>query len=161
MRRRDFIYNTGLLLPGLFISGPKAMAATATIEADLLIIHDEAHPAHVVHTIHKQATGINVHQVPAPAISSLVYSKKGFVVTTHHNETFRVQKIVVHAPYRLHDHCVQVNTVTKDFQLEYTSGEGSVVRPEYWFLQTSQFCPSKVIPFIQRNRHAVLCMSGC
>ncbi|MFL5743252.1 MAG: hypothetical protein ACJ751_01205 [Niastella sp.] len=161
MRRRDFIYNTGLLLPGLFLSGPLAMASNKTIEAAMLIIHDEANPAHVVNTIFNQATAINVHQVSASAISDLVYSKKGFVVTTHDNKTFLVQKMVVHAPYQLHAHCVKLNMGTKAFHLEYTSvNDNSVVRPEYWFLKTSQFQPDKVIPFIQRNRHAVLCMTG-
>lgn len=161
MRRRNFIYNAGLLLPGLLLSGPLAMASTNTIEAPLLIIHDEANPAHVVNAIFNQATAINVHQVPASAISDLVYSKKGFVVTTHNNKTFLVQKIVVHAPYQLNAHCVKLKTATKDFHLEYTSaGDNSIVRPEYWFLKTSQFHTNKVIPFIQRNRHAVLCMTG-
>ena len=160
MRRRDFIYNTGLLLPGFLLSGPLAMASGKAIEAAMLIIHDEANPAHVVNSIFNQATALNVHQLSASAISNLVYSKKGFVVTTHDNKTYQVQKIVVHAPYQLNAHCVKLNTATKDFHLEYTSGDNSIVRPEYWFLKTSQFQPNKVIPFIQRNRHAVLCMTG-
>jgi hypothetical protein len=161
MRRRDFLYNTGLLLPGLFLSGPLAMASGNTIEAAMLILHDEANPTHVVNSIFKQATAINVYQVSVSAISNLVYSKKGFVVTTDDNKTFLVQKIVVHAPYQLNAHSVKLNTATKDFHLEYTSaGDNSIVRPEYWFLKTSQFHTSKVIPFIQRNRHAVLCMTG-
>ena len=161
MRRRDFLYNTGLLLPGLFLSGPMAMAAANTIEAAMLIIHDESDSAHVVKSIVNEATAKNIHQVSAAAISDLVYSKNGFVVTTHDNKTFLVQKIVVHAPYQLNAHCVKLNTATKEFHLEYTSaGDNSIVRPEYWFLKTSQFNTNKVIPFIQRNRHAVLCMTG-
>src|SRR4051812_15782972 len=88
MRRRDFIYNAGLLLPGLFVSGPLAMASTNTIEAAMLIIYDEANPAQVVNSIFNQATAINVHRLSASDISDLVYSKKGFVVTTHDNKTF-------------------------------------------------------------------------
>lgn len=160
MRRRDFLYNAGLLLPGLFLSGPLAMASNNTIEAGLLIIHDEANPTHVVNSIFNQATAMNVYQVSASAISNLVYSKKGFVVTTHDNKTFLAQKIVAHTPYQLNNHCVKLNTATKDFHLEYTSGDNSIVRPEYWFLKTSQFNSNKVIPFIKRNRHAVLCMMG-
>ena len=136
------------------------MASGNTIEAGMLIIHDEANPVHVVNSIYDQASAINVHQVSASAISNLVYSKKGFVVTTHDNKTFLVQKIAVHAPYQLNDHCVKLNTATKDFHLEYTSGDNSIVRPEYWFLKTSQFHTSKVMPFINRNRHAVLCMTA-
>ena len=158
MRRRDFLYNTGLLLPALLVSGPMAMAKDNTIEAGLLIIHDEANPAHVVNAIFKQAKTINVHQVPAAAISHLEYTKKGFVVTTHDNKTFLVQKLVVHAPHQLNDQCIQLQTAAKNYHLEYTPGDNNIVRPEYWFLKTSQFNTSKVIPFIKRNKQAVLCM---
>jgi hypothetical protein len=161
MRRRDFIYNTGLLLPGLFLSGPLAMASSNTIEAAMLIIHDESNPTHIVNSISDHATAINVHQVSASAISNLVYSKKGFMVSTHDNKTFLVQKMVIHAPYQLNDHCVKLRAGTKDFHLEYTSaGDNSIVRPEYWFLHASQFLTGKVTPFIKRNGHAVLCMTG-
>ena len=160
MHRRDFIYKTGLLLPGLFLSGPLAMASNNTIEAGMLIIHDEANPTHVVNSIFNEASAIKIHQVSASAISNLVYSEKGFAVTTNDNKAYLAQKIVVHAPYQLSNHCVKINTATKDYHLEYTSGDNSIVRPEYWFLKTSQFHASKAIPFIKRNKHAVLCMMG-
>lgn len=160
MRRRDFLYNTGLLFPALLASPALALASQKTAAAEMLIIHDEdTTPAHVSGVFDNLP--LAARQLNCREIINLTYSKNGFLVTTAGNTTFLTQKILVHTSHRINvpQSSVEISTAGKTFHLEYMSDKNRVV-PEFWFLKTQQFQANRVTPFINRNRHAVLCLSG-
>lgn len=166
MRRRDFLYNTGLLLPAVLFSPSSVLASQKTINAEMLIIHDDAGlPDHVAAAFNKLPVTAQhcSHAVQGREITHLSYSKNGFLVTTNDNSTFNVQKLVVHTSHRLHvpKSSVEINTGNKSFHLEYVSmNDKNKVTPEFWFLKTTQFHTNRVQPFLNRNRHAVMCLSA-
>jgi hypothetical protein len=162
MRRRDFLYNTGLLLPALLASPSLALASQKTINTEMLIVHDEeTTPAHVSAVFNDLS--LNVRQLNSKKISHLSYSKNGFMVTTSDNTTFVAQKIVVNASHKINtpQSAVAIDTGSRTFHLEYVSeNDKSKAVPEFWFFKTAQFHTNRMQPFINRNRHAVLCLSG-
>jgi hypothetical protein len=160
MRRRDFLYNTGLLFPALLASPALALASQKTVNTEMLIIHDEeTTPAHVSGVF--EDLPLTARQLNCGEIINLSYSKNGFLVTTAGNTTFLTQKIVVHSSHRINapQSSVEIRMAEKTFHLEYISDKNREV-PEFWFLKTQQFQANRVTPFINRNRHAVLCLSG-
>ncbi|OQP58792.1 hypothetical protein [Niastella populi] len=160
MRRRDFLYNTGLLLPALLASPALALASQKTIDTEMLIIHDEATtPAPVADVFDNLV--LTARQMNCREIIDLSYTKNGFLVTTAGNTTFLTKKILVHTSHRINapQASVEISTGGKTFHLEYMSDKKKVA-PEFWFLKTQQFHANRVMPFINRNRHAVLCLSG-
>jgi hypothetical protein len=160
MRRRDFLYNTGLLFPALLASPSLALASQKMVNTEMVIIHDEettpSHVSGVLDNLPLAARRLNCRE-----IINLTYSKNGFLVTIADNTTFLTQKIVVHSSHRINasQSSVEIRTAVKTFHLEYVSNKNRVV-PEFWFLKTQQFQANRVTPFINRNRHAVLCLSG-
>ena len=160
MRRRDFLYNTGLLLPALLASPALALASPKTINTDLLIVHnEETIPAYVSAVFNDPS--LNARQINSKEISHLSYSKKGFTVTTSDNTTFVAQKIVIHAAHKINtpQSSVAINTGNRTFHIDYVSKNESKATPEFWFFKTKQFHTNSIQPFINRYRHAVLCLS--
>lgn len=160
MRRRDFLYNTGLLFPALLASPALALASQKAVAAEMLIIHDEETTPADVAGVFDDLT-LTARQLNCREVINLTYTKNGFLVTTAGNTTFLTQKILVHTSYRINmlQSSVEISTAGKTFHLEYMSDKSKVV-PEFWFLKTQQFQANRVTPFINRNRHAVLCLSG-
>jgi hypothetical protein len=160
MRRRDFLYNTGLLFPALLASPALALASPKTVNTEMVIIHDEeTTPSHVSGVFDNLP--LAARQLNCSEITNITYSKNGFLVTTTDNTTFLTEKIVVHTSHRINapQSSVEIKTAGKTFHLEYVSDKNKIV-PEFWFLKTKQFQANRVTPFINRNRHAVLCLSG-
>ncbi|MCS3795658.1 hypothetical protein [Niastella sp. OAS944] len=160
MRRRDFLYNTGLLFPALLASPSLALASQKMVNAEMIIIHDEGTtPSHVSGVFNDLP--LAARQLNSREIINLRYSKNGFLVTTADNTTFLTEKVLIHTSHRINgpQSSVEIRTAVKTFHLEYVSDNNKVV-PEFWFLKTQQFQVNRVTPFINRNRHAVLCLSG-
>ncbi|OQP63549.1 hypothetical protein A3860_24730 [Niastella vici] len=161
MRRRDFIYNSGLLLPALLASPSLLMASAKTINSSLLIIHDEdTIPAAVAEMVNGFGT---TTQLEGKKITRLRYTNNGFQVTTSDNLTFVTQKLLVHTKHRINtqQNTVEVQVGNKTFPLAYLTQTANKVTPECWFVNKKQLHTEKLAPFINRNRHAVLCLSGC
>jgi hypothetical protein len=159
MRRRDFLYNSGLLLPALLASPSWAMASSKTISTALLIIHDEeAIPASVDNVFHR--LGVTATQLNASKITHLRYTKNGFQVTTNENITFVTEKLMVHTLQRINkpQAVVEVHTGNKLFPLAYLTDTANKVTPECWFMKARQLHTERITPFINRNKHAVLCL---
>jgi hypothetical protein len=161
MRRRDFLYNTGLLLPALLASPSLVMASAKTINTSLLIIHDgDTMPAAVTEVLNGlKATTTHLE---AKKISQLRYTNNGFLVTTSDNHTFVTEKLIVHATHGINTQqaAVEVKAGNKTFPLAYLTETANKVTPECWFLKKKQLHTDKIAPFINRNKHAVLCLSG-
>jgi len=161
MRRRDFLYNTGLLLPALLASPSLVMASAKTINSSLLIIHDEDNlPADVAEMVNGSVTAT---QLVAKKITRLRYTSNGFQVTTSDNITFVTEKLVVHTKHRINpqQNTVEVHAGNNIFPLAYLTQTAKKVTPECWFVNKKQLHAAKLAPFISRNRPAVLCLSGC
>jgi len=160
MRRRDFLYNTGLLLPALLASPSLVMASAKTINTSLLVIHDGDNlPAALAETVNALGT---TTQLQGNKITRLRYTNNGFQVTTSDNLTFVTEKLLVHSNHRIttQQDAVEIRTGNKTFPLAYLTQTANKVTPECWFLKTNQLHTGKLTPFINRNRHAVLCLSG-
>lgn len=160
MRRRDFLYNSGLLLPALLASPSLVMASAKTINTALLIIHDEDMPASVARVIN--GLPATATQLDGKKITRLRYTSNGFQVTTSENITYVTEKLMVHTAHRINTHqaAVEVHAGNKTFHLAYLTETANKVTPECWFIKSKELHTDKITPFINRNRHAVLCLSG-
>jgi hypothetical protein len=160
MRRRDFLYNSGLLLPALLASPSLVMASAKTINTALLIIHDEDMPASVATVIN--ALPATATQLDSRKITRIRYTNNGFQATTNDNITYIAEKLMVHAVHRINTQqaAVEVHAGNKTFPLAYLTETANKVTPECWFLKTNQLHSGKLTPFINRNRHAILCLTG-
>src|SRR5690349_4621438 len=100
MRRRDFLYNAGLLFPALLASPSLALASQKMVNTEMVIIHDEetttSHVSGVFDNLPLAARQLNSRE-----IINLTYSKNGFLVTIAGNTTFLTQKILVHSSHRI------------------------------------------------------------
>lgn len=160
MRRRDFLYNSGLLLPALFLSPSLALAEQQTINAQVLIIQDPATlPAHVPAVFTNLP--VQVQQLDYTHVTNLIYSKKGFEVTSIHNAIIRAQKVVVQSPCRINlpRFMIEIAAGKNTFHLQYHSTvDSNKAVPELWLLKTSSLQAHRATSFISRNKHAVLCL---
>jgi hypothetical protein len=68
---------------------------------------------------------------------------------------------VVHSSHRLHapKSSVEIKTGEKSFHLNLLGDDKNAVTPEFWFVKAKQINTSSLHPFINRNRHAVMCLS--
>lgn len=160
MRRRNFLYNTGLLLPALLASPSLLMASAKTVNTSLLIIHDED-------TMQMDVAGMidepgTTTQLEGKKITGLRYTNNGFQVTTSDNLIFVTEKLLVHTNHRINtqQNAVEVQVGNKTFPLAYLTQTANKVTPECWFLNKKQLHSTKLTAFINRNRHAVMCLSG-
>lgn len=160
MRRRDFLYNASLLFPAVLLSPALALASQKTLNAAMLVIQDAAAVPDHLASVYREMP-VQVHQLPGRQISQLTYSENGFVVTTSDNRTILAQKMVVHTMHRLNSPLsrVEITTGGKTFHLEYFSTNENTVVPECWFLKGKQLNVDKTMSFMNRKRHAVLCLS--
>jgi hypothetical protein len=162
MRRRDFLYNTGLLIPALLASPAWALASQKTIRTDVLIIHRETGSLSAV-TKAMNEWPIQGHQLSAEQISHLAWSREGFLITTSDNTLLQAQKIIMHAGCRVNvpKASMEINIGQKIVHLNYESAkEEHKTVPEYWFLKTNQFLAHKTNHFLNRNKPVLLCLSG-
>jgi hypothetical protein len=162
MRRRDFLYNTGLLFPALLASPALALASQKTITSGLLIIQHETASLDAV-TSAINDLPVQAHQLTSAQISHLEYSQQGFRVTTSDNTLLLAPKIIVHSSCRINAprSSMEINTGQKTFHLNFASANDQhKAIPECWFLKTEHFLANKTKHFINRNRHVVLCLSG-
>ena len=115
-------------------------------------------PASVVNVLHRLAT--TATQLNAGKITHLRYTNNGFQVTTNDNITFVTEKLMVHTLQRINkpQAVVEVHAGNKLFPLAYLTDTANKVTPECWFMKASQLHTEKVTPFINRNKHAVLCL---
>jgi len=159
MRRRDFLYNAGLLFPAVLLSPSLALASEKIIDTDVLIIDDKiAVPDHVTSAMNDLP--VKTRQITGNQVSQLIYTKNGFLITMHDNTTYRTQKMVVHSCHRLHapKSSVEIKTGEKSLHLDLVSNADKV-SPEFWFLRTKKFDSKKVQPFLKRDKHAIMCLS--
>jgi len=161
MRRRDFLHNSGLLLPAMLASPSWATASSKTIHAQLLVIRDETTTPGQVHAV-LNALPLQVTHLKSTEINHLRYTKNGFLITTKENNTIIAQKMVIYSPCQVNLplSSVEISVAGKTFQLQYAAAK-DVNRhtPEYWFLKTTPFPVNRLTSFINRDRHAVLCLS--
>jgi hypothetical protein len=158
MRRRDFIYNAGLLFPVL-VSPSLALASEKIIDSDVLIIDDKiAVPDHVTAAINDLP--VKTRHIAGNQISRLSYSKNGFLIVMNDNTTYRTQKMVVHSSHHLHTakSSVEIKAGEKSLQLDLALNDNTA-SPELWFLRTKKFDSQKAQPFLNRNKHAIMCLS--
>jgi hypothetical protein len=159
MRRRDFLYNAGLLFPAVLLSPSLALASEKIIDSDVLIIDDKiAVPYHVTAAINNLR--VKTRQIAGNQISELSYSKNGFLIVMNDNTTYRTKKMVVHSSHRLHTSksSVEIKTGEKSLHLDL-SLKNNIEAPEFWFLRTNKFDSKKAQPFLNRNKHAIMCLS--
>ena len=160
MRRRDFLHHSGLLLPALFLSPSLALAAQETINTHLLIIQDAATlPAHVPAVFTNLP--VQVQQLDYKHVTNLIYSKKGFEITTIHNAIIRAQKIVIQSPCKVNPprYMIEIAAGKNTFHIQYHSpADNNKAVPELWLLKTSSLQAHRATSFISRNKHAVLCL---
>lgn len=162
MRRRDFIYNTGLLIPALLASPALVLAAQKTIRTDVLIIQSEAGPLKAVHAAIDELP-IQGHQIRGEQVSRFEYSQKGFLITTSDNTLLLASKIIMHSSCRVIGSraSMEIRMGQNTFYLNYAAVNNKHnTSPEYWFLRTAQFLAHKTNHFIHRNKPVLLCLSG-
>ncbi|HEX6428462.1 MAG TPA: hypothetical protein VF008_12280 [Niastella sp.] len=161
MRRRDFLYNTGLLFPALLASPALALASQKTIKTGLLIIQNEPASLAALSSAINELP-VQAHQITGAQISRLEYSQQGFLVTTGDNKLLLAPKIIVqscriNAPRS----SMEITIGQKTFYLNYASANDQhTAPPECWFLKTEHFLANKTSHFINRKGHVVLCLSG-
>ncbi|OQP55906.1 hypothetical protein A4H97_20155 [Niastella yeongjuensis] len=151
MRRRDFLYNTGLLIPALLAAPAQLLATQKTIKTNLLVIQ----PATGAFNLPVQGQILKASQ-----ISQLEYSREGFLVTTRDNTLLQVPKIIMHASMlsNIQPSSLEINTGQQSFQLNWAAAKAQhKIIPEVWCLQTRQFTDSKTI--LTRKKHALICLS--
>jgi hypothetical protein len=154
MRRRDFLYNTGLLIPALLAAPARLLASQKPIKTDILIIQTETGAFNLP---------IEGRQLTGKEISHLEYSQEGFLITTNDNTLLLASKIIMHSSCRVNVQrsSMEINTGRKTFHLNFASANDQhITVPEFWFLKKEQFLASKTKHFINRNRHVLLCLSG-
>ena len=156
MQRRNFLYNAGCLVPAIILSPSLVWASKKTIAAGILVIQDAAADGATINTIFKSAYNLHSDQ-----IRDLVYAEDGFLVTTHDNSAFLAQKIVVHANYTISPlrSSIQIKAGNKmlDIALDQPDNQNKAT-PEFWFVQPAAFDEARAGSFIQRSRHALLCL---
>jgi hypothetical protein len=160
MRRRDFLYNAGLLFPAVLLSPSLAMASEKIIDSDVLIIDDKiAVPDHVTTAIN--GLRVKTRQIAGNQISRFSYSKNGFLIVMNDDTTYRTQKMVVHSSHRLHasKSSVEIKAGDKSLELYLAFNDNNIASPEFWFLRTQKFDSKKAEPFLKRNKHAIMCLS--
>jgi len=160
MRRRDFLYNAGLLFPAVLLSPSLALASEKIIDTELLIIDDKiAVPDHVTTAINDLP--VTIRQIAGNQINQLSYSKNGFLIVMNDNTTYRTKKMVVHSCHRLHapESSVEIKTGDKSLHLDLMLSDNNKVSPEFWFMRTKKFDSQKAQPFLNRNKHAIMCLS--
>jgi hypothetical protein len=156
MRRRDFLYNAGLLLPAVLLSPRQVMASAPTITTPILIIHNEA--ADVVSLT--SALKGKTQQLCCKHINNIAYTPNGFVITTTNNTIIETPKLVVQVTHQLQGNGAPVVVIDgkHHFQLAAVSTNNErPLRSAYWFLSTRQF-PAKAPAFINSNKHTVVCL---
>src|SRR5690349_6068373 len=160
MRRRDFLYNTGLLLPALLASPSAVLASQKTINTEVLIIPANTFSLQAVIAACNELS-VQEHQLTGTQISRLEYSPAGFRVTTNDQQLLLAQKIIIYAGCQVNvsRSSMEINTGHKTFHLNYVSTDQDKPVPEFWFLKTQQFLANKTKHFINRDQHVVLCLS--
>ena len=159
MRRRDFLYNAGLLFPAVLLSPSLAMASEKIIDTEVLIIDDKISvPGHVTTAINNLP--VTSRQIAGNKISQFSYSKNGFLIVMNDNTTYRTQKMVVHSSHRLNTPAssVEIKAGEKSLHLDLSLNNNKV-SPELWFLRTKKLDSQKMQPFLNRNKHAIMCLS--
>lgn len=160
MRRRDFLYNTGLLFPALLASPALALASQKTIKTGLLIIQNETAPLGAVSSAINELP-VHAHQITGEQISHLEYSQQGFRVTTRDNKLLVVPKIIVQScRINAARSSMEITIGQKTFYVNISANDQHTTVPECWFLKTDHFLANKTKHFINRNGHVVLCLSG-
>lgn len=153
MRRRDFLYNTGLLLPALLAAPAQLLASPKTIKTNVLIVQPETG----VFTLPIQG-----HRLTAAAINRLEYSREGFLVTTNDNTLLQAARIILPATLltTIQRSSLEINTGQQTLHLNFAAAKAQYKKiPEVWFLQTQQFTDSQANKMLTRKKHALICLS--
>lgn len=155
MQRRNFLHHAGLLVPAIILS-PSLVWDSKKAIAGILVIQDVVANGAKINTVFKSA--YNLH---SDRIRNLVYTEDGFLVTTHDNSTFLAQKIVVHANYTISPlrSSIHIKAGNKmlDIALDQPDNQNKAT-PEFWFMQPATFNLARAGSFMQRTRHALLCL---
>jgi hypothetical protein len=156
MHRRNFLYNSGLLVPAIMLSPASVWASKITIATGILVIQDAA-----VNSFSVKAVFKSTYHLHSDRIRNLVYTEDGFLVTTHDNSTFLAQKIVVHANYTISPLRSSIKIMAGDKMLDIAldrpDNQNKAI-PEFWFVQPDALDASRASSFMQRTRHALLCL---
>src|SRR4051794_9129085 len=93
MRRRNFLYNSGILASAI-VASPSAIWTDKTKETNVLIIHDASAGMDNIHSVIKNSSGLRVTELPLEQMNELVYSSNGFLVTMDDSKQYRATKII-------------------------------------------------------------------
>jgi len=154
MRRRDFLYNTGLLLPALLAAPARLLASPKTIKTNVLIVQPETG----VFTLPIQG-----RRLTAAAINRLEYSREGFLVTTNDNTLLQAARIILPAALlaNVQRSSLEINTGQQTFHLNLAAAKAQYKTiPEVWFFQTQQFINSQANKMLTRKKHALIYLSN-
>jgi hypothetical protein len=154
MRRRDFLYNTGLLIPALLAAPARMLASQKTIKTDVLIIQPETGTFNFP---------IQGHRLIGAAIKHLEYTREGFLITTSDNRLLQATKIIMPSALlaTIQRSSMEINTGQQTFHLNFAAAKAQhKIIPEVWFLQRQQFPDSKTNNILTRKKHALICLSG-
>ena len=153
MRRRDFLYNTGLLLPALLAAPARLLASQKTIKTNSLIIQPESNAFNL---------SIASHQLTAKQIKHLEYTREGFQVTTNDNTLLQAAKIIIPPALlvNVQRSSLDINTGKQTFHLNFAAAKAQhKIIPEVWFLQTQQFAAGNTNNILKRKKHALIFLS--
>lgn len=142
------------------IASPSAVwSADKQNKGTVLIIRGDADSDATVHSVIKDSTRQTIREVVEDEVSDLVYSANGFVATMNDGKTVMAEKIIFSSYKKLDVSAssVKVKTDSQHIQLRYDATNTKT--PEFWSLTTRKFDNGKITTFMNRKRHAFLCIS--
>jgi hypothetical protein len=162
MQRRAFLYQSGILIPTALFVSPSVWASSQKTGAGMLLITGSSAVKKEKIAAIVQAAAGTMQEIAGDRIRKLSYSGDGFLVATIDGKTYTAAKIVFNSAYEIDTTklMVEIKTENENLQMNYNSGKNiKRVRPELWAYRSEKFSKEDMLPFIERKKHALMCIS--
>jgi hypothetical protein len=160
MRRRDFLYQTGLLVPALALA-PSRVLANAKQESKVVLIQSAAfrQAGSVAEILRKSSPGMVT--VQPDDIRTIRRSATGFALDLTGGRLLETAKLILDVEYS-----VKHDEAAVDFKADGTQQRISFKRkgealppPEFWSLRTGRNFAEDIALFLKSNKPAFACIS--
>jgi|GEM_PF-1890170 len=160
MRRRDFLYQTGLIVPVLAFAPSRVMAGNDQQKKVVLIQHPDRRGAgQVKESLHSLSTELEI--VEAGRIRRIHRTSAGFKLELNDGRQVQTAKLVLDLDHSVHpdDRAVYFDSDSTTRKISYKRKGESLPPPEFWSLRAGKHLQDDVDHFMKRKKPAFATIS--
>jgi hypothetical protein len=161
MRRRNFLYSSGIIASAIIASPSAAWSADKRQQIKVLILSDSSSGTDHVHSVIKNSTAVQVKELALGQVSGVAYSSDGFLVTMNDGKLYVAGKIIFSSSSEMDISrvSVKIKNGNSDIQLGIHPVNDKTAPPEFWAFTRKKIDNGKIVPFMKRKKPAFLCIS--